>query len=310
MPANRQDCFALIESTKRDSVMASVEINGSTLEFDEAGSGEPLVLVHGSASDHRTWQLQREAFKERFRVIRYSRRFHWPNEPIADGADYSMGEHVDDLHTLLRSLDAAPAHLVGHSYGAFLCLLLAMRDSSLVKTLVLAEPPVITLFVSSAPKPLELLQLLATRPRTAAAIVKFGAKGVAPATKAFKKGDMEAGIRTFGDAVFGPGGFDGLPDGRKAIVRDNVTNVSAELLGSGFLPLSPDQVRAVQAPTLLVTGERSISLFSRLTDRLEELLPNTDRIEIPGASHMMHEDNVPDYNAAVLSFVEGHRHAA
>jgi pimeloyl-ACP methyl ester carboxylesterase len=45
-------------------------------------------------------------------------------------------------------------------------------------------------------------------------------------------------------------------------------------------------------------------------DRLEELLPRVERIEIPGASHITHEDNAPAYRAAVLSFLEKHRTTA
>lgn len=290
--------------------MAQVNINGRALEYGELGRGEPLLLVHGSASDYRTWHLQREAFAERFRVIWFSRRYHWPNDPIPDGVDYSMDEHVADLQALVHSRDAAPCHLVGHSYGAILCLLLAMREPSLVRTLVLAEPPAITLFVSNIPKPLELLKLLVTRPRTAAAIIRFGAKGVAPASKAFQGGDTEAGIRVFGDAVFGPGGYERLPESRKAQVKDNLSNVKAELLGSGLVPLDAKELRRVNVPTLLIMGEKSISLFHRVTDRLEELLPDTKRIEIPGASHMMHEDNAPAYNRAVESFLGEHSGAA
>jgi len=136
--------------------------NGATLEYHEVGSGEPLVLVHGSASDYRTWGLQQPALAEHFRVISYSRRYHWPNDPISDGADYSMDEQVGDLQALLHALDAGPAHLVGHSYGAFLALLVAVREPSLVRSLVLAEPPVLTLFVSNTPKLTELLKLMAT----------------------------------------------------------------------------------------------------------------------------------------------------
>lgn len=286
--------------------MAQANIGDTTLAYTDIGDGPPLVFVHGSASDYRTWHLQQEAFATRFRVISFSRRYHWPNEPIPDGIDYSMAQHVDDVQALVRSLDATPAHLVGHSYGAFVCLLLAMREPSLVRTLVLAEPPVITLFVSDPPKPLELLKLLATQPRTAAAIIRFGAKGVAPARTAFEQGQMEKGLRTFGNAVFGRGGYDRLPAARKAQVFDNAANVKAELLGSGFVPLDASRVRRVRVPTLLVTGQKSIGLFHCLTDRLAELLPNVDRIEVPGASHMMHEDNAPAYNAAVLSFVGRH----
>ena len=107
-----------------------------------------------------------------------------------------------------------------------------------------------------------------------------------------------------------PRGYARLPEARKAQVRDNLANVKAELLGSSFVPLDADQVRRVQVPTLLVTGEKSIGLFHRLTDQLEELLPKTERIEIPGALHMMHEDNASAYNAAVLAFIEKHRYAA
>jgi pimeloyl-ACP methyl ester carboxylesterase len=287
--------------------MAQWVINDTAIETSESGSGEPLVLVHGSASDLRTWHLHQQAFAERYRVISYSRRYHWPNEVIGEATDYAMQQHVADLGKLLRSLDAAPAHLVGHSYGAFLCLLLALQDPSLVRSLVLAEPPVITLFVSSTPKPLELLRLLVTRPRTAAAIMRFGARGVVPASKAFRRGDMETGLRTFGEAVFGSGGYDRLPEARKAQVWDNRTNVQAELLGSGFAPLDTEELRRLQVPSLLLNGEKSLSLFHVLNERLGELLPTVERAEIPGASHMMHEDNPAAFRQAVQLFLEHER---
>ena len=207
--------------------------------ISKAAAGEPLVLVHGSASDYRTWHAQRDAFAKRFRVITYSRRYHWPNEPILEGADYSMAEHVGDLRALLRSLGTTPAHLVGHSYGAFVCLLLAIESPHLVRTLVLAEPPVITLFVSNTPKPLELLKLLVTRPRTAAAIIKLGAMGLGPATAAAERGDMEEVMRLFGTAALGREVYQRMSDERKEQVRVNL--IKAEFLGSGFPPLEAER---------------------------------------------------------------------
>jgi pimeloyl-ACP methyl ester carboxylesterase len=62
-----------------------------------------------------------------------------------------MREHVQDLRAVVRSATAGPAHLVGHSYGAYLCLRLATEDPGLIRSLVLAEPPVFTLFTSSPP---------------------------------------------------------------------------------------------------------------------------------------------------------------
>ena len=92
-------------------------------------------------------------------------------------------------------------------------------------------------------------------------------------------------------------------------MHDNRSNVKAELLGSGLVPLDAKELRKVEAPALLVTAEKSIGLFHRLTDRLEELLPRADRVEIPGASHLMHEDDADAYNRAVRAFLLKHSEA-
>ncbi len=287
--------------------MAKIAINQCWLEYVEKGTGEPLVLVHGSASDHRTWQCQMEAFAERFRVIAYSRRFHWPNEGIAAGADYSMAEQLDDLRALVSSLGDTPVHLVGHSYGAFLALLLAIGHPGLVGSLVLAEPPVVPLFVSNTPRPLEILKLLVTRPRTAAVIMQFGARGVAPATAAAQRGDMDAAMRIFGTAVLGRDAYGRMSPARLEQVRVNA--IRAEFLGSGFLPIAASQIRSMQIPTLLITGQRSPRLFHRLTEALAELLPRAQRVDISDASHIIHEDNPSGFRDAVLPFLASQRQA-
>ncbi len=285
--------------------MAKININNTTFEYVEQGIGQPVVFVHGSASDYRTWESQLKDFSAHYRAIAYSRRYHWPNEPIHENADYPMQDHVEDLRALLRTLDVAPAHLVGHSYGAFIGLLLAIREPRLVRTIVLAEPPVITLFVSNRPKPFEILRLLFTRPRTAISIMRFGATGISPATEAARRDDMQAAMRIFGRAVLGDDFYSRLSELRLEQVRNN--SIKAEFLGSGFAPLDDEDIRKIQTPILLITGERSPSLFHRLIGRLEELLPHTERIKIPAASHIMHEDNPRAYNEAVLSFLAIHQ---
>ena len=275
-------------------------IGGYEFHYVQRGEGQPVLFVHGSVSDHRTWQPQLAAFAKHFRAIAYSRRHHWPNVPIANGADYAMLAHVDDLEAVIHSLTPSTVRLVGHSYGAFLCLLLACRRPDRVRSLVLAEPPVVTLFVGNPPKASEVLSLLVTKPRTAAALLKFGARELGPATAAFRVGDAEKGLRIFGTAVLGREAFQSLSDARLQQVRDNL--IVAEFLGSGFAPVDPNAVRRLECPTLLVTGERSPTLFHQLSDRLEELLPRVRRVEIPCASHIMHEDNPAAFNQAVLSF--------
>ncbi len=100
---------------------------------------------------------------------------------------------------------------------------------------------------------------------------------------------MEEAMRLFGIATLGADAYHRLSESRVEQVRANL--IKAEFLGSGFPPLDAEQLHSIQAPTLLISGQASPGLFHRLLDRLQELLPDVERIEIPGASYIMHEDN-------------------
>lgn len=85
--------------------MRTIDVGGATLEARECGAGRARVLVHGSASDHRTWAAQRAAWCDHARVVTYSRRYHWPNEPIEPGATYALEEHVKDLGAVVSDTE-------------------------------------------------------------------------------------------------------------------------------------------------------------------------------------------------------------
>jgi pimeloyl-ACP methyl ester carboxylesterase len=281
-------------------------VNGTALAYREQGEGEPVVFVHGSASDLRTWEQQLPAIGTSYRAIAYSRRYARPNEDIEPDADDQRLPHVEDLTRFMRGVGAEPAHLVGHSWGAFICLLTAIRHPQLLRSLVLAEPPVLTLFMSIPPRPRELLWLLVRRPRTAHAILGFAARAHAPAQRAFRCGDDEGAMQRMAHGLLGRDAYERLPEERKQQGRENLNTLRAQVLGAGFPPLSDDDVRGVAAPTLLMTGARSPAYLLRLTDRLQQLLPNAERVEIAGASHLMHEENAAAVNRTILSFLARH----
>jgi pimeloyl-ACP methyl ester carboxylesterase len=118
---------------------------------------------------------------------------------------------------------------------------------------------------------------------------------------------MVEAMRVFGTAVLGRESYGRLSPERLEQIRAN--SIEAEFLGSGFPALDAGAVRRIRPPTLLVGGRHSPRVFARLLDRLEELRPHAQRIEIPEASHIVHEDNAPAFNAAVASFLAAHRAA-
>jgi pimeloyl-ACP methyl ester carboxylesterase len=284
----------------------TITINRMELAYVERGSGDAVIFVHGGISDLRIWEKQMASFSESHRAIAYSRRYAWPNSDVPDGVDDQIWPHADDLAELIRKLDAAPAHLVGNSWGAFVCLLTALRYPDLVRTITVEEPPVLPLYISNQPKPQELLKLFLTRPRTATALTRFFATAMGPAIKALKKGDLDGGVRVFARGVLGADVYEGLPADVKEAMRANGKALSSQLLGAGFPAFMENDVRRIETPTLLVTGEKSPALLHRMTDRLQELLPKAQRVDISGASHLMHYEQPVMVNAAVLDFIAGH----
>ncbi len=279
----------------------TLSLNKYEFNYVEKGSGEKIIFIHGSASDRRTWNKTIDTLAEDYQTIAYSRRYHWPNKKINNGADYSMQQHVDDLKAIIQFLGDEPVNLVGHSYGALMAIELACHHPELIHKMILSEPPAIRLFVSNIPKPSELLRLLFNKPKTALSIIKLGATGLGPATKAAEAGDMEKAMRLFGKAALGKRTFKNMSAERREQALVNLT--TAEFTGSGFLSLDAEELEAIQIPTLLLNGALSPKIYHHLADSLGELLPNLQRTTITKASHIIHEDNLGAYCTALRNFL-------
>jgi non-heme chloroperoxidase len=94
------------------------EENGAPIEiyYEDAGSGRPVVLVHGWPLSGRSWENQVPALvDEGYRVITYDRRGFGQSSQPWGGYDYDT--FVADLHHLMEHLDLVDATLVGFSMG-------------------------------------------------------------------------------------------------------------------------------------------------------------------------------------------------
>ncbi len=278
-----------------------VTIDDLDIEVLQEGEGQPVLFVHGSASDRRTWETLNRQLAGEFRLLSYSRRYHWPNPPPDDGTDYTMSEHVDDLITVIGSLTSDPINIVGHSFGGFVAMLLALRHPGMVRRQVLIEPPVVPLFLSDPPKPAELLRVMINQPRLGFGLLRFGATGLVPATKAAERGQMDKALQSFGKAVLGRKSFAQLSAERLEQVEAN--NIRAEYLSQSFEPLTDDQVRNITTPTLLLSGEDSVAVWPLISDHLDGLLPTSQHARIPGASHIVHEDQPDTVARAIIGFL-------
>jgi 3-oxoadipate enol-lactonase len=108
--------------------------DGGRLRYCAAGTGDPVVLIHGLGLDASMWDPQWPVLRREFRAIRYDLRGFGGS--TAPQAPYS---HSDDLLGLLDFLGARPAHVVGLSMGGRLALRFALDHPQAVKSLTLVD---------------------------------------------------------------------------------------------------------------------------------------------------------------------------
>lgn len=269
----------------------NITVNGTELAYVEEGEGIPVILVHGSLGDFRTWNFQMEEFSKHFRVISYSRRYHFPNKWTGDGMDYSIPLHAEDLSSFITALGIAPVHLVGTSYGAYVSLYLAAHYQGYARSLVLGEPPMIP-WLTSLEGGRELLQ-------------EFSRNAFEPAGKSFSEGKMEEGVAYFIDGVMGAGTFARLSPKAKAMMLDNAREMKAETQARDYMTLiTHDEIKNLRCPVLLLKGEKSPRMFHLIIDELKRLMPGSELTTVPDSSHSMQIANPQFYNSRVLEFLK------
>jgi pimeloyl-ACP methyl ester carboxylesterase len=119
--------------------VSTLSIDGAELYYQERGAGPPLLLIHGTQPDADCWGAACDLLAENQRVIVYDRRGFSRSSPAPD-SDYRRD--AADAAALLRGLAAAPATVLGWSWGGLVALALAARHPDLVAGLVLVEPSV------------------------------------------------------------------------------------------------------------------------------------------------------------------------
>jgi pimeloyl-ACP methyl ester carboxylesterase len=68
-------------------------------------------------------------------------------------------------------------------------------------------------------------------------------------------------------------------------------------------PFTCEHAARIKAPTLLVTGERTLRLFTVTLDELEKCLPKSERVTLRGTTHGLPLENPAAFNEAVLRFL-------
>jgi non-heme chloroperoxidase len=277
-----------------------ISVDGVRFHYVAQGVGVPVIFIHGGLEDYRSWNPQLTAFSQGYRAIAYSRRYNFPNSGAAFGNSYSATVDAEDLAKLVATLGLPRAHIVGHSYGAYVALLLAIKHPELVRSLVISEAPVMRW----------LPQIEGGKPL----FTEFMTTVWAPTTRGFRQSD-EAGV-TAAVGGFGEIGYSGtdekmtfakLPPEARSGLLENAPEWRALTMSKDAFPAIPlSAVKRIQAPTLLLSGGRSLKLSHAIDGKLLGLLPHGERIILADATHEMWSEFPEECRDAVTAFIARH----
>ncbi len=116
--------------------MAIAIINGMQIYYEIHGTGEPLLLIAGLASDSQSWLSVINRLADRYQVITFDNRGVGRRKPSDEFT--TIEQMADDCVALIQYLGLSPVHLLGHSMGGFIAQRCAIHYPNVVNRLILA----------------------------------------------------------------------------------------------------------------------------------------------------------------------------
>ncbi len=248
--------------------MAYLNANGARLHFREAGTGAPVIALHGSASTGAQWRSLSGCLEGRWRVITPDLPGYGLSEPVRGSG---LGADAAQIAALAARL-GGPVHLVGHSYGGAVALKLARVAPELVRSLTVIEPAAFHLLRDAGPADRALM-------------VEVEAVGRRVAAHA-GRGRTDAAIRCFIDFWNGEGAWERSSPRLKAALAQGVDAVVANFVAIGREPDRMADLAGIGVPLLAVMGLESRPVTMRLTEMLAEAVAGAELRMIPEAGHM------------------------
>ena len=267
-----------------------VEVNGAELAVLDLGKGQPIVFVHGSSADYRTWLGEIGPLVRDYRVIAYSRRYHWPNTGGGDGTDYSAALHERDLAALIDTLGLGKVILVGHSYGANVAARLAADHPEMVRSLVLAEPM--------------FPELMRGTPRAS----DFDSERQtvnARVIQSLRSDFYDLAFSAIADWVFGDGAAGSIPRAVRPQIAENVRTLKLQYLSTAkTTAFGCTQIQQIRCPVLYVDGARSPWHAHAMADAFVKCRPSTRRATLRNVSHGLVWDDPKAFAHAMTEFLD------
>ncbi len=242
------------------------------IDVTQFGKGKPILLIHGSAANYTTWNVQLVGLRREFTLMAYDRE---GKEGGDSGEVYSIEMHADDAAEIIGSEIASSCTVVGSSFGAIVALDLARRHPKLVSSLVLCEPP--------------LAQSDTLAPVPDGFACRFDS--------IVRQQGGPAAAEFFLRCVLGDASFEAMPKTFQKRSMEEWRQIRADMTALARYRIEYSRLRdEIKCPVVLVGGEKSASFYREVLETLQLAIPGSELCILRGAGHMMQVDAHRQFN--------------
>jgi pimeloyl-ACP methyl ester carboxylesterase len=273
-------------------------VNGIRLHVVEAGSGPPVVLLHGFPEFWYSWRHQLPALADAgYRAVAPDLRGYNLSDKPPGVRSYRPGELVADVAALIEQLGAGPAVVVGHDWGGVIAWLLFMRRPDLVRGIVVMNAPHPATFMRELPHARQLLRswymFFFQLPWLPEAVLQFQRFGMVRNTLRWQPVHRDA---------FTP---DDTERYRQALAQPGALTAAINYYRAAFRYRREGErsFRPVRGPALVIWGERDAYLSPHVLDGLAAWAPDARLARLPDASHWVQNDASDEVNRLLLQFL-------
>ena len=275
-----------------------------TLHVVTAGSGPPVVLLHGFPEHWWSWRHQIPVLAGAGYSVWVPdlRGYHRSDRPATIHA-YDLRHLVADIVALIRATDAAHAHVIGHDWGGIIAWSVAGHYPDLVDRLVILNAPHLEIYthklwrtsqaLRSAYVPFFALPWLPIRTLRAGrfAVLRSIIRRLEVRTGGIGEEDLDRYVH----ALSQPGAL-------RAALAYYRANLGRE-------PMAWGRAARIRAETLVIWAMNDRSLSPVLLDGIESVAPNARIHRVPECGHWVHAEAATEVNGAILEFLDRNRPA-
>lgn len=277
---------------------ATIPVKGTELFYESIGTGDPVVVLGGTALGHSYLRPAMDRLADSFRVIYYDQRGSG-NSPLGDAERLSFDNAIADLAALLDGLGLASAHLLGHSLGGDAVALFASRHPDRVETLVLADPG-----PPFDPEDMEVLESEMMSRRTPA---DDKALDEIQASEAFQNGEP-AGVEAFIRSIYQPffldrANSDAAPYNFTANSAATALDQESVLFEDFDREAAWSGLSNINSPTMVVYAELD-PIPESFARGLAEAIPDAQFQFLPGTNHFAYMETPDRFFPPVMEFLQ------